>query len=481
MKPRTSYLSPFSERYGSKEMRYIWSEARRYAMYREVWTYLAQAYKDAGYEVDESAVNDMSDKWDSTNIERLQKIEEVTKHDIAAHIECFCEDVPLASNIIHIGETSQFVIDNSEAVMVKESLFYIIRKANKLLEMLTSILKHAKDQRMVGYTHLQPAQITTWKKRVAGWAQEISMALEGVAFRLDRHRTRGLGGAVGTNQAALDLLGDIESVGKARSSFINNLGFEGCGFKMVGQTYPRTHDSALIASLSVLASAVSKMGMDIRFLCGMGQLASQKEEGQVGSSAMPYKTNPILWEKINSLSRVLQSHLSSALTTSSTQVLERTLDDSAGRRAYLPESFIAMDEILDSAIKGIGTVSPSSKANEDLQRSMPVFFLEFMMNKLIKSGMSRTESHKAVTEIKDLVLRDSDMTMEEFVDKIEFLKKGGLSTTQEDLRVAIANAEVALWSEEFLQDNYGIGTVQTDVEIYIKEVLEPTISHYRGV
>jgi len=112
---------------------------------------------------------------------------------------------------------------------------------------------------------------------------------------------------------------------------------------------------------------------------------------------------------------------------------------------------------------------------------MPVFFLEFMMNKLIKSGMSRTESHKAVTEIKDLVLRDSDMTMEEFVDKIEFLKKGGLSTTQEDLRIAIANAEVALWSEEFLQDNYGIGTVQTDVEIYIKEVLEPTISHYRGV
>ena len=140
-----------------------------------------------------------------------------------------------------------------------------------------------------------------------------------------------------------------------------------------------------------------------------------------------------------------------------------------------------MDEILDSAIKGIKVVTPSLKAEEDLQRSMPIFFLEFMMNKLIKSGMDRTESHKAVTVIKDLLLTDSGITMEEFVEKIEALKKGGLPTTHEDLRKAIADADVKSWADEFLQDDYGKGTVQTDVEIYIKEVLEPTISHYRGV
>ena len=481
-KPHKFYLSPFTDRYSSPDMRYIWSEEYKYERWRYLWYLLASSQKELGVDISDEQVKDMLDNISSIDMDRVAEIEKDTRHDVMAHISAYGEDAPSAKSVIHLGATSQYVVDNADVMAMRDSILIVI---NKVVNVIDKISKHSisySSMPTVGLTHFQKAQPVTFGKRIMTWVQELVIALEDLGFKLDNMKTRGIAGATGSKLSYLELFeGDENKVDELDRMVCSRMGFDNDkSFLITGQTYPRIMDSSIISSLCLIASACSKICNDIRLLSGRGEVSEGfDEENQKGSSAMPYKRNPIKSEKVCSLSRHMISISQTVYHTSSNQWLERSLDDSSSRRLVIPEAFLIIDEILETMIKIFEDFCVDSDV---VDRNYNNSICDFISEKLIiefstVNGHDRQETHKFVQDLL-VFLRDFEGDK---IDKFKKMLKKTNKSSEKRRKEIVGDLNTDEIVDRYV-DNPSLltGTCEQDTIRYKEEVVDKIIEHYRG-
>ncbi|MBI2338740.1 adenylosuccinate lyase [Candidatus Daviesbacteria bacterium] len=393
-----SYQSPFSWRYGSEEMRKIFSEEYKYRLWRKVWVALARAQHKAGL-VSKEELENLEKNQGNIDIERIWEIEKDTRHDVVAAIKEFAEKAKVGGGKIHLGATSMDVVDNVETVRISEALELIETGLKKLLKTFGKRIEKYADFVCMGYTHLQPAEPTTLGYRFAFYAQDILMDLELLQFVKKNLKSKGIKGAVGTSASYVKLL-DENKAKELENGIMEELGLE--AFEVTNQTAPRKIEFWLGNVLASIAQSLNKFAYDLRIMQspGFGEWQEPFGKDQVGSSAMPFKKNPIKSEQICSLARLVMNLSKTAWDNAANMLLERTLDDSANRRVVIPEMFLAIDEILSSANNIVeGLIINERKIHKNLETYWPFSASEGIILESVKKGADRQQMHEILREI----------------------------------------------------------------------------------
>jgi len=398
---RTRYTSPLATRNASAEMQAIWSPARKFGMWRRLWLALAEAEKELGLPITDAQIEAIRSHLDLTedDFRRAADHERRLRHDVMAHIYALGDAAPEARGIIHLGATSQFVNCNAEILLLRDGLRIVQAKTACVIDSLADFARTWRDLPCLAFTHYQPAQPTTVGKRAALWAHDLALCLARLEATSDSLRLRGAKGATGTQASFLNLFkGDCEKVEALDRLVCEKLGFDPeKRFLLTGQTYPRVVDAFILSDLAALASVISKIAGDIRLLANRRELDEPFGESQVGSSAMPYKQNPMRCERATALARFVMSLAQNPLNTAATQWLERTLDDSANRRLTLPESFLALDGALDLMRNvGAGLVVHEAMVRRNLMEELPFMITENLLMEAASMGRDRQEVHEAI-------------------------------------------------------------------------------------
>ena len=395
----TIYESPLSWRYGSEEMKEIFSEVHKRKLLRRVWIALARAEEKAGV-VSKEQVEELEAHKDDIDIEKATEIENVIHHDLMAEIKTYASQCPKAGGIIHLGATSMDALDNADAVRFTEALALTLKRLDDLVDALSEKAEAYKNVPTMAFTHIQPAEITTIGYRLSQTLQDLLDDREQLVFVKKNIRGKGMKGAVGTAASYKELVAESS----VSSIELENMVMEELGIKAYDaatQIYSRKQDLRIIEALSSIACTLHKFSLDFRILQSppIGEFSEPFGKMQVGSSAMPFKRNPINSEKIDSLSRIVESAYQSAWNNAATTVLERSLDDSANRRIFIPESFIALDEMLITEIKVVKGMSIHSTATERLMSNYGVFAsTERVLMELGKKGADRQKMHEVIRE-----------------------------------------------------------------------------------
>lgn len=394
-----TFISPFTWRYGTEEMKQIFSEVHKRKLLRKVWIALASAQCEAGLVTKEQVAELVAHK-DTIDVDRATEIENEIHHDLMAEIKTYAEQCPIAAPIIHLGATSMDILDNMDAVRLKEAIEITITNAKELLSLYVEKMEQYKDTPCMAFTHIQPAEPTTIGYRFAQTAQDLVDDIKDLEEERDRIRGKGMKGAVGTAASYKELLkGTNLSPIEMEKSVMENLGIP--AFSAATQVYTRKQDLRVINALSSLCCTLYKFFIDFRLLQSptIGEWSEPFGKKQVGSSAMPFKRNPINSEKIDSLSRFVSSQANTAWQNSAQTLLERTLDDSANRRIILPESFLATDEILKTAKKVVSQMSIHMTAVQRNMRDYGIFAAtEKLLMELGKKGANRQDMHEVIRE-----------------------------------------------------------------------------------
>lgn len=395
-----TFISPYTWRYGSSEMREVFSEVHKRKLLRRVWIALAKAEMRAGL-VTESQLKELIAHKDDIDIERASEIEKDIKHDLMAEIKTYAEQCPTAGGIIHLGATSMDALDNADAIRFREAFDIIEEKLKKLIASLSEKALEYKSIPTMAFTHIQPAEITTIGYRLAQSIQDLNDDLDDLVYVKERLRGKGFKGAVGTMASYTELLkGSSISAREMEDEAMAELGIK--AFTASTQIYTRKQDIRIIEVLSKIACTLSKFSLDFRILQSppIGEFSEPFGKHQVGSSAMPFKRNPINSEKIDSLSRLISSAYMTAWQNASMTVLERSLDDSANRRIFIPESFIALDEMLMTEIRIVSGMNIHSAATERLMADYGIFSAtERVLMEAGKRGANRQEMHEVIREL----------------------------------------------------------------------------------
>jgi adenylosuccinate lyase len=386
------------DRYASAEMAAVYSQQHRYRLWREIWIHLAKAQRELGLPIRDEQISRLEAAADTIDFARVSEIERETRHDVVAHLRHFAEVAGGdAGGILHLGATSAFITDNTDAILMRESLQLVERRLGSALRALSAFAREHRALPALAYTHFQPAQLTTVGKRACLWAQDFLEDLAAVRHRLATLRCRGAKGTTGTQASYLTLFdGDHAKVRALDSAIAQRLGFAS-GFPLTGQTYPRKQDSQVLAALAGVAESCHKFGTDLRLLQGVGELAEPFGGGQVGSSAMAYKRNPIRAERMCALARRLITDSLNGPLTSAVQWLERSLDDSANRRLVMSDSFLTADAILGLAA-GIASgliVRPEAIAAR-VARELPFMATESLLMTGTVRGGDRQDLHERI-------------------------------------------------------------------------------------
>ena len=395
----SSYVSPLSWRYGSEEMKEIFSEVHKRKLLRRVWIALARAEEKAGV-VSKEQVEELEAHKDDIDIEKATEIENVIHHDLMAEIKTYASQCPKAGGIIHLGATSMDALDNADAVRFTEALTLTLKRLDDLVDALSEKAEAYKNVPTMAFTHSQPAEITTIGYRLSQTLQDLLDDREQLVFVKKNIRGKGMKGAVGTAASYKELVAESS----VSSIELENMVMEELGIKAYDaatQIYSRKQDLRIIEALSSIACTLHKFSLDFRILQSppIGEFSEPFGKMQVGSSAMPFKRNPINSEKIDSLSRIVENAYQSAWNNAATTVLERSLDDSANRRIFIPESFIALDEMLITEIKVVKGMSIHSTATERLMSNYGVFAsTERVLMELGKKGADRQKMHEVIRE-----------------------------------------------------------------------------------
>lgn len=395
----SSYVSPLSWRYGSEEMKEIFSEVHKRKLLRRVWIALARAEEKAGV-VSKEQVEELEAHKDDIDIEKATEIENVIHHDLMAEIKTYASQCPKAGGIIHLGATSMDALDNADAVRFTEALALTLKRLDDLVDALSEKAEAYKNVPTIAFTHIQPAEITTIGYRLSQTLQDLLDDREQLIFVKKNIRGKGMKGAVGTSASYKELVAESS----VSSIELENMVMEELGIKAYDaatQIYSRKQDLRIIEALSSIACTLHKFSLDFRILQSppIGEFSEPFGKMQVGSSAMPFKRNPINSEKIDSLSRIVENAYQSAWNNAATTVLERSLDDSANRRIFIPESFIALDEMLITEIKVVKGMSIHSTATERLMSNYGVFAsTERVLMELGKKGADRQKMHEVIRE-----------------------------------------------------------------------------------
>ncbi len=394
----SKYQSPFSWRYGSEQMRQIFSEENKYKLWRKIWVALARAQAKEGL-VSREELADLEKHQDSIDIERIWEIEKETRHDVVAAIKEFAEKAKIGGGKIHLGATSMDVSDNAETARMAEALGFIEDELKKLLKTFGEKIGKYAGFVCMGYTHLQPAEPTTLGYRFAFYAQDLLMDLGLLQFVKKNLKSKGLKGAVGTSASYVEIL-DEKKAAEMEDRVLKELGIE--AFEIANQTAPRKIEVMLANLLSGIAQSLNKFAFDLRIMQspGFGEWQEPFSKTQVGSSAMPFKRNPIKAEQICSLARLAVNLSRVSWDNAAYMLLERTLDDSANRRVAMPEMFLAVDEMLSSATNILSNLTINGKRiMKNLITYWPFSATEGIILAAVKKGADRQQIHEVLREI----------------------------------------------------------------------------------
>lgn len=391
------YISPFSTRYASAEMQYAFSENFKFRTWRRLWIALAEAEHDLGLPVTEEQIAELKSHAEDINYDVAEAREAEVRHDVMAHVYAYGQQCPLAAPVIHLGATSCYVGDNTDVIILREASKIVLKKAAQVLRNLRAFALQYKDMPCLAYTHLQPAQLTTVGKRAALWMNELAMDVENLEFQLSRLRLLGSKGTTGTQASFMELFeGDERKVRALEDKIADAMGFSGC-VPVSGQTYSRKVDAYFLAVLSGFAQSAMKFANDLRILQSFEEMEEPFEKHQIGSSAMPYKRNPMRSERICALARYVIADSVNPGMTAGTQWFERTLDDSANKRIAVSEAFLAVDAILNIYINVTGGLVVYDRViARRVMDKLPFMATEDILMESVKRGGDRQALHEII-------------------------------------------------------------------------------------
>ncbi len=397
MTDRSSYISPFSTRYASEEMQYLFSNDHKFKTWRRLWISLAKAEQTLGLAITDEQIAELEAHKDDINYDVAEAREKEVRHDVMSHVYAYGKQCPKAEPIIHLGATSCYVGDNTDVIILREASLLVLKKCAQVLRNLAAFAEKYKALPCLAYTHLQPAQLTTVGKRATLWMNELTEDIENLEFQLSRLKLLGSKGTTGTQASFMELFdNDEEKVKRLEALIAADMGFDGC-VPVSGQTYSRKVDSYFLAVLSGVAQSACKFANDLRILQSFEEMEEPFGKHQIGSSAMPYKRNPMRSERICSLARYVMVDALNAPMTASTQWFERTLDDSANKRISVAEAFLAVDAILQIYINVTdGLVVYDKVVNRRVMEKLPFMATENIMMESVRRGGNRQELHEAL-------------------------------------------------------------------------------------
>lgn len=394
---QSAYSSPLSERYASRAMLELWSPQRKFGLWRRLWLALAEAQRELGVDIPGTAIEQMRAHLDDIDFPSVAAYEQRFRHDVMAHVHAFGDAAPAAKPFIHYGATSAFVTDNADLILLRDALGLLRGKAIDVLSSLADFARRWRAEPTLGYTHLQPAQLTTVGKRATLWMHDLVLDVQDLDYRVRTLPCRGLKGTTGTQASFLEMFhGDHAKVRALDARVVRSIGFS-CSIAVSGQTYTRKIDAQVLGVVAGLATSAAKFAGDLRLLQAFGEIEEPFEAEQIGSSAMAYKRNPMRSERISGLARFVASLEPNANQTHAVQYFERTLDDSANRRLVLPESLLACDAILVlySTIAAAMEVHPARIALR-VRDELPFMATEELIVRAVRAGMSRQDAHAII-------------------------------------------------------------------------------------
>ena len=458
-----TYNSPFNARYASKEMQYIYSPDFKFKTWRKLWIALAEAEHELGLNVTQAQIDELKAHAEDINYDVAREREKQVRHDVMSHVYAYGVQCPTAKPIIHLGATSCYVGDNTDVITMREALLLIKKK---LVNAIASVAKFAdqyKDMPCLGFTHFQPAQPTTVGKRATLWANELVMDLAEIDHRLATLQLRGVKGTTGTQASFMELFkGDADKIRAVDASIAKEMGFApDAVIPVSGQTYSRKVDAFILNALAGIAQSCMKFATDLRLLANFKEMEEPFEKNQIGSSAMPYKRNPMRCERICALSRYLMVDVLNPSFTTGTQWFERTLDDSANKRVAMAEGFLATDAILNIMLNVTdGIVVYPKVIRSRLMAELPFMASENIMMQAVEKGGNRQELHERLRQ--------------HAIAAGKQVKEEGLPNDMVD-RVA-ADPAFGLTKEEItaglVPENF-VGRAPQQVEEFIAHILKP--------
>ena len=468
MSNTSTYESPLSSRYASDEMLRLFSADKKFSTWRRLWVALARGEMELGLPVTAEQVAELEAHLDDINYDSAAQWEKTLRHDVMAHIHAYGEQCPKAMPIIHLGATSCYVGDNTDLILMREGLGLIRDKLVRVLAVLADFSDKYKSLPTLGFTHFQPAQLVTVGKRATLWMNELLMDLDEVEYRIDRLPVRGVKGTTGTQASFLELFeGDHEKVLELDRKIAKEMGFTST-VPVCGQTYSRKVDAAVLATLSGIAQSASKFATDLRLLCHLKEVEEPFEKNQIGSSAMPYKRNPMRSERICSLARYVMADALNPAVTASSQWFERTLDDSANKRISVPEAFLAVDAILniyENVVSGL--VVHEKVIEKHILEELPFMASENIMMDAVKRGGDRQALHERIR----VLSQEAGRNVKEF----------GLSNNL--IELIAADPMFGMSREELtahLQPSRYIGRCPEQVTEFLEGSVKPVLARHLG-
>ncbi len=462
------YLNPLTDRYAGKEMSYIWSPQFKHSTWRRLWLELARCEKRLGLAITDAQIEQMAAHLDDIDFDRVAAKEKELRHDVMSHIHVFGELCPDAMPIIHLGATSCFVTDNTELIQMREGMKIIRGKLLKLMAQLADFCEREKGRPTLGFTHFQPAQLTTVGKRFSLYLQDFMLDFERLEREIGELRFRSVKGTTGTQASFLELFdGDHEKCRQLERDVAAGMGFDRV-VAVSGQTYTRKLDYFVLTVLSGIAQSASKMATDIRLLANLREVEEPFGSKQIGSSAMAYKRNPMRSERVCSLSRYIMNLPGNAAATEANQWFERTLDDSANRRIVLPEAFLATDIVLSLLINITDGLQLWPKVIEKRVRAeLPFMATENLLMEAVKHGGNRQELHE--------VIRRHSMAA---VRRVK--EEGAENDLLERLKSDPAFACIREQFDSLVNPRAFVGRAPEQVEEFLTGSIRPLLEKYRN-
>ncbi len=467
MSDKAIYENPLITRYASREMQENFGEEKKIRLFRKLWAALAESEMELGLPITKEQVAELKAHISDIDFGKAEMLEKSTRHDVMAHVKAFGIAAPKAAGIIHLGATSCFVDCNADLIIMKDGLGLILGKLVNVMEKLKNFALRYKDLPTLGFTHLQPAQLTTVGKRAALWLQDLLLDYESLKNLLARFRMRGVKGTTGTQASFLDLFGgDGEKVKELERRVMQKMGFKNV-FPVTGQTYPRKFDYEVLSVLSGIAQSAYKFSNDIRLLQSMKEVEEPFEQTQIGSSAMAYKRNPMRCERMGSLARYLISLPVNAAMTAGTQWFERTLDDSANRRIVLAQAFLTADAVLELYLNvADGLVVYEKTIAKHVAAELPFMATENILMECVKAGGDRQELHERLRVLSMQAAR---------IVKEEGGENDLLSRIEEDPMFEAVHGKL----ERIVDAKKFIGRAPAQTEEFIEENIAPVLMRNR--
>ncbi len=462
------YVSPFSTRYASREMQYLFSADKKFKTWRRLWISLAKAEHRLGLPVTAEQVAELEAFADDINYDVAEARERETRHDVMSHVYAYGVQCPNAAGIIHLGATSCYVGDNTDIIIMREALSLVRQKLLGVIAKLAGFALEYKDLPALAYTHLQPAQLTTVGKRATLWINELVMDFDEVSARAAGIKLLGSKGTTGTQASFVELFGgDSQKIAALEDMIAKDFGFDGV-VPVSGQTYSRKVDFNVLSALAGVAQSCGKFSNDLRLLQSFKEMEEPFEKQQIGSSAMPYKRNPMRSERITALSRYVITDLLNPALTAATQWFERTLDDSANRRISVAEAFLAADSMLNLMLNVCdGLVVYPKVIRKRVMAELPFMASENIMMRAVKNGGDRQELHERIRTHSQEAAR---------AVKEQGLENDLLERLANDPAVGLDRGEL----DRLLEPGLYTGLSAKQTEDYIKNIVEPILKDNGG-